>query len=155
VEKNGVELKSVKLSLQTKNAVTVDGSLTLLVVSAGATQSVTGSESLSISLIEPSKAISAQNAVPPKVDVQEQLKSAIEHVASAAAEVLAPDKAAAPHAGQPAPLALDAIVATVGFDVTTTEKGGFQVQLGAIKVGPTVTGSVSGSQAIELTFKKL
>lgn len=148
LDKVGISLKNVKLTLQTKNEIVADGSIDLVVVSADNKEDVTSSETLVVTLSPPDVGKQTEARAKP-TDFEKAINEAFDHVTTAATAIH--DVELTDSALRPLPFA--GIEVTVGFDVVLTQTGALSLQWGSIKLGPSLSHNVSGSQEMVFTFE--
>jgi len=133
-------LTDVSVTVQTSLNGSLETGFDLIVVSAKGRLDQSATQSLTLKL-KPT-AVSYRPSLREQ-DIYTEVVAAIK--AAAAAAIAAHDAAGSD-------FALEAITASVGFDVTETESGGMKLTVGSLTIGPAGSKAVTGSQRIDLTF---
>ena len=156
ITNEGMKLGSIKLNLAEKTTDTGEGSLDLVVVSAGAKMDVTTSRFLAITLTEPKKpggpGVMFDQVKRPDAEKQlaAALAKAIKQAAQAARQVDEAEKADREDKLPP----LSDITVSVGFNITSTVEGKLGIEFGEVKIGVSGSRTVTGSHQIDLVFTR-
>lgn len=131
------KLKSVSLTTQIKESSSTESGVSVLVLSAKAKREVVTSRSITLKLAAPNRLTAWSTPV-----LDSELLLAFRQADAITSEMLR-------SGGR---LVLDDVGVSIGFDVIESASGGFTLELGSIKLGPSASSSVSGTHKIDLVF---
>lgn len=137
----GLKLDTAKLTAQIKDGTTTEASVELLVFTAKAKTEATTSQSISVVLAPPGPTVLSPQEDPLAVE----LDAAFERAILVSKQLIGQEGAS---------LGLNKVVVSIGFDLVASGGGSAKLELGAIKVGPGVSTSVSGSHKVDLEFSR-
>lgn len=130
-------LKGVTLTTQLKEASSFESNFSVLVLSAKSKREVVSSRSVTVKLSPPSRLRTTSTRI-----LDEELRLAFREADAVTKDLLRPDSK----------LALGDVGVSIGFDLIETAGGGFTLELGSIKVGPSASSSVTGTHKVDLVF---
>jgi hypothetical protein len=141
IDKSGLRLKSVSITVLVKKSKAVEGGVEVLVLSAKSKTEVTTSQSLVVKIAPPGRNLLLSRAP----DLGSELRQAFKNASAVSKRLIV-------SGGDPA-LRLNEVSTSIGFDVVSSGSAGLKVELGPIKFGPGVSSSVSGTHRIDMTFE--